>query len=76
MITFKKLRLVNEMITHLVVCQIIAIIKISFKIIEIDLSKQQALDNDPKAIQQINFIGNLDNEARYTITLFIIDEAK
>ena len=25
----------------------------------IDLSKQQALDADPKAIQQINFTGNL-----------------
>ena len=28
--------------------------------IAIDLSKQQALDADPKAIQQINFTGNLD----------------
>ena len=28
--------------------------------IAIDLSKQQALDNDPKAIQQINFTGNLE----------------
>ena len=27
--------------------------------IAIDLSKQQALDVDPKAIQQINFTGNL-----------------
>ena len=27
--------------------------------IAIDLSKQQALDADPKAIQQINFSGNL-----------------
>ena len=26
----------------------------------IDLSKQQALDADPKAIQQINFTANLD----------------
>ena len=26
-----------------------------FKLIAIDLSKQQALDVDPKAIQQINF---------------------
>ena len=25
-----------------------------------DLSKQQALDADPKAIQQINFTGNVD----------------
>ena len=28
--------------------------------IAIDLSKQQALDADPKAIQQINFTRNLD----------------
>ena len=28
--------------------------------ITIDLSKQQALDADPKAIQQINFTGNLE----------------
>ena len=29
--------------------------------IAVDLSKQQALDADPKAIQQINFTGNLDS---------------
>ena len=28
--------------------------------IAVDLSKQQALDADPKAIQQINFAANLD----------------
>ena len=28
--------------------------------IAIDLSKKQALDADPKAIQRINFIANLD----------------
>ena len=28
--------------------------------IAIDLSKQQALDVDPKTIQQINFTANLD----------------
>ena len=28
--------------------------------IAIDLSKQQRVDADPKAIQQINFTGNLD----------------
>ena len=27
--------------------------------IVVDLSKQQALDSDPKAIQQINFTANL-----------------
>ena len=31
-----------------------------YKLIAIDLRKQQALDADPKAIQQINFTGNLD----------------
>ena len=43
------------------------------KIIAIDLSKQQALDSDPKAIHQINFTGNLENES--TI-FFIVEEAK
>ena len=43
--------------------------------IAIDLSKQQALDADPRAIQQINFRANLDR-AGYTTTLFIIEEAK
>ena len=28
--------------------------------IPIDLSKQQALDTDPRTIQQINFTANLD----------------
>ena len=31
-----------------------------YKMIAIDLSKQQALDADPKGIQQINFTANLD----------------
>ena len=44
-----------------------------YKMIAIDLSKQQGLDADPKAIQKINFAGNLENNA--TI-FFIIDEAK
>ena len=44
-----------------------------YKMIAIDLSKQQVLDADPKATQQINFTGNL--EQRATI-FFIIEEAK
>ena len=45
--------------------------------IEIDLSKQQALDADPKAMQQINFRGNLArNPVANTAIFFIIDEAK
>ena len=41
--------------------------------IAIYLIKQESLDADPKAIQQINFTGNLGEEA--TI-LFIIEETK
>ena len=41
--------------------------------IAIDLSKQQVLDADPKAIHQINFSGNLEEQS--TI-FFIIEEAK
>ena len=46
--------------------------------IAIDLSKQQALDADPKVIQQISFIGNLAWEwnANTTIRFIIIEEAK
>ena len=41
----------------------------------IDLSKQQALDADLKAIQQINFTGNLNREEGATM-FFIIKKAK
>ena len=41
----------------------------------IDLSKQQALDANPKAIQQINFAANLDEDGN-TRFYFILDEAK
>ena len=34
--------------------------KENYKMIAMDLSKQQALDADPRAIQQINFTANLD----------------
>ena len=43
--------------------------------IAIDLSKQQALDADPKAIQQINFPANFDREGN-TRFYFILKEAK
>ena len=43
--------------------------------IAIDLSKQQALDADPKEIQQINFTANLDRDGNTTI-FFIIEEAR
>ena len=48
-----------------------------YKMIPIDLSKQQAFDADPKAIHQINFAGNLaqDGNANKKI-FFIIEDAK
>ena len=46
-----------------------------YKMIAVDLSKQQALDADPKAIQQINFTANLDN-AENTRIYFVLEEAK
>ena len=41
----------------------------------IDLSTQQELDADPRAIQQINFTANLDRDGNTTM-FFIIEEAK
>ena len=46
-----------------------------YKMIAIDLSKQQALDVDPRAIQQNNFTANLDRVGNTTMS-FIIEEAK
>ena len=43
--------------------------------IAIDLSKQQALDADPRAIQQINFTANVDRNGNKTM-LFITVEVK
>ena len=49
--------------------------KENYKLIAIDLSKQQALDANPRAIQQINFTANLDRAGNTTI-FFIIEQAK
>ena len=46
-----------------------------YKMIAVDLSKKQALDADPKAMQQINFTANLDR-AGNTRFYFILEEAK
>ena len=47
----------------------------TYKLIAVDLSRQQALDADPRAIQQINFTANLDR-AGNTRVYFILEEAK
>ena len=49
--------------------------KDSYKMIAVDLSKQQTLDADPRAIQQIKFTANLDR-AGNTRIYFILEEAR
>ena len=46
-----------------------------YKMTAIDLSKQQELDADPEANQQINFTGNSDRDGNTTM-FFIIEETK
>ena len=43
--------------------------------IAIDLSKQQTLDADPRAVQQINFTANIERRGNTTM-FFIVEEAK
>ena len=47
----------------------------NYKMIAIDLRKQQALDADPRAIQQINFTANV-NKAGNPTMFFITEEAE
>ena len=47
----------------------------TYKMIAVDLTKQQALDADPRAIQQINFTENLDRAGNIRV-YFILEEAK
>ena len=70
MIIFEKFQQVKEMNIQLVDYNYF---KEHYKMITIDLSKQQEPDSDPKAIQQIDFTGNLEQQA--TI-FFIIKETK
>ena len=46
-----------------------------YKMIAIDLSKQQVLDADPKAIQQNNSTSNLNLDGNTTM-FFIFEEVK
>ena len=48
--------------------------KENYKMIEIDLGKQQTLGADPTEIEQINFTANLERPGNTII--FIIEEAK
>ena len=46
-----------------------------YKMVAVDLSKQQVLDADPKAIQQIDFTANLDRDGN-TRCYFTLEQAK
>ena len=59
------------MITQLVFLLDFAYFEKEYRLIAVDLSKQKALDADPKAIQQIIFTGKVDDEA---LTFFYILE--
>ena len=50
------------MITQLVVCWILLILKKNYRLIAVDLSKQKALDADSRAIQQIIFTGKIKQQ--------------
>ena len=61
------------MITQLVVCQILLILEKNNTLIAADLSKQKALDADPKAFQQIISTGKTDNQIR---VYYILQQSK
>ena len=75
MITFGRLQLVKDMITQLVRLSDYNYFNNYNKVIATDLSKQQALNADPKAIQQIDFTANLDRDGNTTM-FSNIEEAK
>ena len=66
----EKLQLVKEMITQLVITY--PHLKENYKIIAIDLSKQQALSFDPRAIQQIDFTENLNRNVNTKMFFFFL----
>ena len=65
--TLEKLLQAKEMTIQLVVY--------TYKRIAVDLSREQVLDANPRAIQQINFTANLDRAGNTRVYL-ILEEAK
>ena len=72
--TLEKLLLVKKMITTDCLLDY-AYFRDNYKMIAIDLNKQQTLDVDPRATQQIEFTANLDLTSNRRI-FFILKEAK
>ena len=58
------------------------ILKINKRLIAVDLSRQKKLDEDPKIIQQIEFVGQLkkpnnkNNDAESMFVLIILEKIK
>ena len=50
--------------------------KENYKMIAVDLSKQQALDADPRKIRQINFTANLDRAEIQQCSLLLSKKKK
>ena len=73
--TTERLQLVKKMTTEIDAYQTIAISKKKKELIALDLSKEQKLDADTKAIQQIILTGNL-NKGKGARMYFSIEEAK
>ena len=72
--TFEKLLLVREMSKQQVVIDYFYF-KENYKLFAIELSKQQALDVDRTAMQQIYFTENLGPKGNTTI-FFILEKVK
>ena len=74
--TFDKLPLIKEIVVYTTCCFLdYNYFKNYYKTRAIELSKQHALDANPKAIQLINFTGNL-NQGRQTAMFFILEKVK
>ena len=71
----ERLQLVKYMIMQPVVCQIIFFFQNYYLILAIDLIKRQALDADPKEIQEINLTRTLDRGGQ-TAMFFVISDVK
>ena len=66
------------MITRLVVCWILLILKKNYRLTAADLSKQKALDADSRAAQQISFTGKKKSTVANTrpIIYYILEQSK
>ena len=74
MITLERLQQVKVMIKQQMFTRL-SVFQKYYRLIATDLDKQQKLDADPKAIQQINFTENL-NRAEGVTVFFVIEKPK